>query len=91
MRAATLFAKPSHPYTIGLLRALPRLDHDGGELTGIPGNPPNMAHPPAGCPFHERCADASDECAREAPALESVGTHWLRACHRPVDEMKTRY
>ncbi|GJH20363.1 ATP-binding cassette domain-containing protein [Caballeronia novacaledonica] len=81
--AATLFAKPSHPYTIGLLRALPRLDHDGGELTGIPGNPPNMAHPPAGCPFHERCADASDECAVDAPALKAVSAGWLRACHRP--------
>jgi oligopeptide transport system ATP-binding protein len=90
--ANTLFAKPSHPYTIGLLRALPRLDQDGGELTGIPGNPPNMAHPPAGCPFHERCADASDECAENAPALQSVdGPHWLRACHRPVAAMKTRY
>jgi oligopeptide transport system ATP-binding protein len=85
--AATLFAKPSHPYTIGLLRALPRLDHAGGELTGIPGNPPNMAHPPAGCPFHERCADASDECAVDAPALKSVGAGWLRACHRPVHQV----
>ncbi|MDR5857496.1 ATP-binding cassette domain-containing protein [Caballeronia sp. LZ062] len=90
--AATLFAKPSHPYTIGLLRALPRLDQQGGELTGIPGNPPNMAHPPAGCPFHERCADASAECAERAPALAAVdGAHWLRACHRPVDALKTRY
>lgn len=83
--APTLFARPSHPYTIGLLRALPRLDHDGGELVGIPGNPPNMAHPPAGCPFHERCADASDECAREAPELRRVGLHGMRACHRPVE------
>jgi oligopeptide transport system ATP-binding protein len=93
--AATLFAKPSHPYTIGLLRALPRLDHDGAELTGIPGNPPNMANPPAGCPFHERCADASAECAQDAPPLRPVqsaqSTHWMRACHRPVEAMKTRY
>ncbi|MFM0048947.1 ABC transporter ATP-binding protein [Caballeronia grimmiae] len=95
--AATLFAKPSHPYTIGLLRALPRLDQQGGELAGIPGNPPNMAHPPAGCPFHERCADATAECAEREPALETVrtsgthATHWLRACHRPVDAMTTRY
>ncbi|WP_248322429.1 ABC transporter ATP-binding protein [Caballeronia sp. Sq4a] len=90
--AATLFAKPSHPYTIGLLRALPRLDQQGGELTGIPGNPPNMAHPPAGCPFQERCADAAAECAERAPGLAAVdGVHWLRACHRPVDALKTRY
>src|ERR1700761_6371867 len=89
--AEMLFAKPSHPYTIGLLRALPRLDHDGAELAGIPGNPPNMAHPPAGCPFHERCADADDECATQTPALQPVDAHWLRACHRPVQRMKTRY
>jgi oligopeptide transport system ATP-binding protein len=91
--ADTLFAKPSHPYTIGLLRALPRLDHGGGALQGIPGNPPNMAHPPAGCPFHERCADATAECASNAPALEMVdaGKHWLRACHRPIDVITSRY
>ncbi|MDR5825002.1 oligopeptide/dipeptide ABC transporter ATP-binding protein [Caballeronia sp. LZ043] len=88
--APTLFARPSHPYTIGLLRALPRLDHDGGELVGIPGNPPNMAHPPAGCPFHERCADASDECARVAPELQRIGLHGMRACHRPVEQMHAR-
>jgi oligopeptide transport system ATP-binding protein len=93
--ASTLFSKPSHPYTIGLLRALPRLDQHGGELTGIPGNPPNMAHPPAGCPFHERCADASDECVTQMPALrpvQSVDTlHWLRACHRPAHALKARH
>ncbi|MDR5818037.1 ATP-binding cassette domain-containing protein [Caballeronia sp. LZ033] len=88
--APTLFARPSHPYTIGLLRALPRLDHDGGELVGIPGNPPNMAHPLAGCPFHERCADASDECARVAPELQRIGLHGMRACHRPVEQMHAR-
>jgi oligopeptide transport system ATP-binding protein len=93
--AATLFSKPSHPYTIGLLRALPRLDHDGGALAGIPGNPPNMAHPPAGCPFHERCADAGDDCVQHAPELRAVPSaetlHWLRACHRPVHALSTRY
>ncbi|WP_244829587.1 MULTISPECIES: oligopeptide/dipeptide ABC transporter ATP-binding protein [unclassified Caballeronia] len=90
--ASTLFAKPSHPYTIGLLRALPRLDKSGGELTGIPGNPPNMAHPPAGCPFHERCAHAAEDCVQHVPALRPVdGVHWLRACHRSAEDMITRY
>jgi oligopeptide transport system ATP-binding protein len=93
--ASTLFSRPSHPYTIGLLHALPRLDQTAAELTGIPGNPPNMAHPPAGCPFHERCADASAQCYDEAPPLRPVYSaatiHWLRACHRPVHAMKTRY
>jgi oligopeptide transport system ATP-binding protein len=89
--ADNLFARPSHPYTIGLLRALPRLDQDGAPLQGIPGNPPNMAHPPAGCPFQERCIDANAQCGERAPALDARqgDTTWLRACHRPVERMKS--
>jgi oligopeptide transport system ATP-binding protein len=89
--ADNLFARPSHPYTIGLLRALPRLDQSDAPLVGIPGNPPNMAHPPSGCPFQERCIDASERCADSVPPLESFGgdTTWLRACNRPVEQMKS--
>jgi oligopeptide transport system ATP-binding protein len=89
--AADLFARPSHPYTIGLLRALPRLDEEGAALRGIPGNPPNMAHPPAGCPFQERCVDANAQCAERMPALDPLNgdATWLRACHRPVEQMKS--
>ena len=89
--AQNLFARPSHPYTIGLLRALPRLDQDGAPLVGIPGNPPNMAHPPSGCPFQERCIDASAQCGERPPALEPLhgDTTWLRACTRPVEQMKS--
>jgi oligopeptide transport system ATP-binding protein len=89
--ADNLFARPSHPYTIGLLRALPRLDQSDAPLVGIPGNPPNMAHPPSGCPFQERCIDASQRCADSVPPLESFGgdTTWLRACNRPVEQMKS--
>jgi oligopeptide transport system ATP-binding protein len=89
--ADDLFARPSHPYTIGLLRALPRLDQSDAPLIGIPGNPPNMAHPPSGCPFQERCIDASKRCADSIPPLEPFGgdTTWLRACYRPVEQMKS--
>jgi len=89
--ADNLFARPSHPYTIGLLRALPRLDQSDVPLVGIPGNPPNMAHPPSGCPFQERCIDASQRCAESVPPLEAFGgdTTWLRACNRPVEQMKS--
>jgi oligopeptide transport system ATP-binding protein len=75
------------------LRALPRLDQKSGALEGIPGNPPNMAHPPAGCPFAPRCADASEACEASVPALTAHqgDVHWLRACHRPVSEMKSRH
>jgi oligopeptide transport system ATP-binding protein len=91
--ASDLFARPSHPYTIGLLRALPRLDRDDAALTGIPGNPPNMAHPPTGCPFQERCIDASPGCGEAPPQLESFGANreWLRACYRPVEQVTTRH
>ena len=89
--ADNLFARPSHPYTIGLLRALPRLDQSDAPLVGIPGNPPNMAHPPSGCPFQERCIDASQRCADSTPPLEPFAgdTTWLRACNRPVEQMKS--
>ncbi len=78
--ADNLFARPSHPYTIGLLRALPRLDQDGTPLQGIPGNPPNMAHPPAGCPFQERCIDANAQCGERAPAPSKHGTAIPHGC-----------
>jgi oligopeptide transport system ATP-binding protein len=89
--ADDLFARPSHPYTIGLLRALPRLDQSDAPLVGIPGNPPNMAHPPSGCPFQERCIDASARCAESTPPLEAFAGDptWLRACYRPVEQMKS--
>ncbi len=91
--ADNLFARPSHPYTIGLLRALPRLDQSDAPLVGIPGNPPNMAHPPSGCPFQERCIDAGERCADSTPPLEPFAgdTTWLRACYRPVEQMKSMH
>ncbi|WP_293759724.1 oligopeptide/dipeptide ABC transporter ATP-binding protein [uncultured Aquitalea sp.] len=87
--ADEIFYQPSHPYTIGLLGALPRLDHDGSELVSIPGNPPNMARMPKGCPFSERCAHASDRCVNELPPLaaSALNPHILRACHKPAAEL----
>ncbi|GGY09436.1 ABC transporter ATP-binding protein [Paludibacterium paludis] len=87
--ADELFYRPSHPYTVGLLGALPRLDHDGAELISIPGNPPNLANMPRGCPFSERCSMASERCHREVPALEAseCDPTVLRACFRPAAEV----
>lgn len=76
-----IFYRPSHPYTEGLLRAIPRLDNDGIELATIPGNPPNLLRLPVGCPFQERCHRASDVCSQKAPDLTAFGDQRQRACH----------
>ncbi|WP_127556095.1 oligopeptide/dipeptide ABC transporter ATP-binding protein [Saccharospirillum alexandrii] len=77
-----LFENPSHPYTKGLLRAIPRLDQDGEELLTIPGNPPNMLKLPQGCPFQPRCSYAHDRCITEEPALTTNNSlQRERACH----------
>ncbi len=84
-----IFYRPSHPYTIGLLGALPRLDADADTLVSIPGNPPNMNALPPGCPFSARCQNASERCVTDLPAL-LPGLHnaaVLRACHRRLDEL----
>jgi oligopeptide transport system ATP-binding protein len=84
-----IFYRPSHPYTIGLLGALPRLDSDSDLLVSIPGNPPNMNALPRGCPFSPRCSYATERCAQDLPALEpsSRNQQVLRACHRLPGEL----
>ncbi|QFU07437.1 Oligopeptide transport ATP-binding protein OppD [Rhodobacteraceae bacterium THAF1] len=81
-----LFAKPTHPYTRGLLGAVPRVDDEDASMTAIPGNPPNMADPPTGCPFHPRCAFAGDDCLA-MPPLEPFAEARARACRRPIEEV----
>ncbi|MGW4892703.1 dipeptide ABC transporter ATP-binding protein [Kitasatospora sp. NPDC004240] len=67
-----LFAAPRHPYTLGLIGAVPRLDARGGPLVPIPGTPAPMADLPAGCPFAARCPLAEPRCATAEPALEET-------------------
>jgi oligopeptide/dipeptide ABC transporter ATP-binding protein len=91
---AELFARPHHPYTVGLLRSIPRIADVGRPLTHIAGAPPDSARLPPGCPFAPRCAWALAACWEEMPALEpmgavgfSAGPHpggHLLACHNPV-------
>ena len=87
--AESIFYQPTHPYTVGLLGALPRIGHDGQTLLAIPGAPPNMAHLPPGCPFSARCSWAEPHCANQRPALTSVPEQVgvLRACHRSPDQI----
>ncbi|OUL85722.1 ABC transporter ATP-binding protein [Paraburkholderia hospita] len=85
--AQQLFAAPTHPYTIGLLNALPRLtDDDDQPLQTIPGNPPLPGMATQGCAFAPRCTFAEERCRATRPALEPTEgeVHALRACHRPV-------
>ncbi len=92
---ADLFAKPSHPYTVGLLHSVPRVDAAEGEaLIPIEGRPPDMRHAPTGCPFAPRCAWRIETCWTQNPALTSVregeqvvltgdrATHRI-SCHNP--------
>jgi oligopeptide/dipeptide ABC transporter ATP-binding protein len=83
-----LFADPQHPYTLGLLGSIPRLDSDGDErLTAIEGVVPNPFALPAGCRFSPRCALADARCRNEAPALRELSPGHRAACWKaPIDD-----
>ncbi len=75
------FGEPKHPYTQGLLRSVPNIRLDGGELYKMEGAPPNLLHPPIGCRFHPRCPQVMDICRIEEPPFEPVeGTDQTTAC-----------
>ena len=76
-----LFGNPLHPYTKGLLRAIPSLTSRNERLQSIPGTVPNMIRPPPGCKFHPRCEYAMDVCKRERPRMIDMGKGHLVACH----------
>ena len=85
-QARDVFYHPSHPYSIGLLNAVPRLDAEGDALLTIPGNPPNLLRLPKGCPFQPRCPHAMEIC-NSAPPLEEFAPGRLRACFQPVGDL----
>lgn len=76
-----IFASPLHPYTVGLLNSIPRLDQETKFLTPITGSVCNMMEPPAGCKFHPRCGQAMDICRREIPRLAEYAPGHFAACH----------
>ncbi len=84
--ARDIFYRPSHPYSRGLLSAVPALDSEEEVLLTIPGNPPNLLNLPTGCPFRPRCPWAMEEC-RQAPPLTPFEQGRLRACYKPQEEM----
>ena len=83
--ADQLFASPRHPYTLGLLQSVPRLDAGRrARLQPIEGAPPNMLHPPAACPFQPRCRFEVDLSRREVPQLVEIEPGHKVACFNPV-------
>ena len=83
-----IFANPKHPYTIGLLKSVPRLDQPKTkDMDVIEGMPPNLARLPEGCPFAERCSFVMDQCRDEKPVLEEVSEGHFRACFYDADKL----
>ncbi len=82
-----LYSAPSHPYTRGLLRAIPRVDQDGEELDSIPGSPPNMTRAPKGCPFAPRCDFVIGSCHLRLDPLTEFAPGRFRACNRSLEEI----
>jgi len=87
-----LFEQPLHPYTIGLLASIPNIRQDKSQrLRPIPGSPPDMSHPPEGCPFAPRCPHAHNVCVTELPPMrEFAGSRrcrcWLHAPEAPAED-----
>jgi len=84
--AQQIFSKPRHPYTLGLLESVPRLDvRRSAALNPIPGIPRNMLSPPASCPFAPRCRYRQERCDRELPELVELEPEHSAACFYPAD------
>jgi peptide/nickel transport system ATP-binding protein len=83
-----LFANPQHPYTVGLLGSIPRLDHRASHLATIEGMVPNMADPPKGCRFAARCPFTETACLAEPPRFAEVSSgHWSRCIRAPLERL----
>lgn len=83
--AEQIFYHPTHPYSIGLMDAIPRLDSNEEHLVTIPGNPPNLLHLPKSCPFSPRCQFATEQC-QTAPKLTTFNHGQLRNCWLPAEK-----
>jgi len=87
-KTESLYVKPTHPYTQGLMSAVPRLNDSEKRLVTIPGNPPNMMKPSEGCPFSPRCSYSNDKCSNVSPILSNVNNDdHFRACHVEIERI----
>jgi peptide/nickel transport system ATP-binding protein len=76
-----MFYDPKHPYTLGLINAVPPVAGDLFEISSIPGAPPSLLNLPSGCSFHPRCAYARERCTSDTPPLYAFSAGRVSACH----------
>ena len=84
-----IFAHPMHPYTIGLMDAVPNVDEDDYDIRPIPGTFPNITEDIGGCRFHPRCPYASERCRTQVPAELEVEPGHFVSCHKVEEERRT--
>jgi peptide/nickel transport system ATP-binding protein len=84
--AKDIFLHPLHPYTYALLNAFPSIIGPKHPLLSLPGEPPDLLHPPPGCRFHPRCPHVLDVCRREVPPDTDYGHGHLAACWNPMEK-----
>lgn len=80
---AALLTRPQHPYTQGLVAAVPDIERPDARPQGIPGSIPSLVQPPPGCRFHPRCPRATERCRQEKPLLRILAPQQRAACHHP--------
>jgi peptide/nickel transport system ATP-binding protein len=83
--AVEVFHHPLHPYTAGLMSAFPSIVGPKRALKTLPGEPPDLLHPPRGCRFHPRCPYATEICEQEVPELKDLGSDHYVACYHPME------
>jgi oligopeptide/dipeptide ABC transporter ATP-binding protein len=87
-----VLTQPRHPYTLGLVRSAPDVDHPRSALVAIPGSPPSLISPPSGCRFHPRCKFAEEDCKQTDPPLRFIDGGRATAClhyERCVEALRT--
>lgn len=80
-----IFEHPLHPYTYALMSAFPSITGPKRALATLPGEPPDLLHPPPGCRFHPRCPRATDICRQQVPPFKDYGGSHFAACWHPMD------
>lgn len=85
-RTGDLFSAPRHRYTEALMSAFPSIEGPRQELIAVPGEPPDLLHPPTGCRFHPRCPFATEICREKQPPYTDYGSGHFAACWHPAGE-----